>query len=71
MVYLCQKEMAFTICFLALRYTTGGFHANSFPDCFAGSVVTVVLSLEVFEPLLANYKMWNYIQWRSIRLMLL
>ena len=71
MVYLCQKEMAFTICFLALCYTTEGFHANSFPDCFAGSVVTVVLSLEVFAPLLANYKMWNYIQWRSIRLMLL
>lgn len=45
----------FTVCFLALRQTTGGFHANSFLGCFAGSAVTVVLSLEVFVPLLAKH----------------
>lgn len=45
----------FTLCFLVLRQTTGGFHAKSFPGCFAGSVVTVVLCLEVFVPLLAKH----------------
>ncbi len=45
----------FTLCFLALRQTTGGFHAKSFPGCFVGSVVTVVLCLEVFVPLLAKH----------------
>lgn len=49
------EAAVFTLCFLALRQTTGGFHAKSFPGCFAGSVVTVVLCLEVFVPLLAKH----------------
>ena len=49
------EAAVFTLCFLGLRQTTGGFHAKSFPGCFAGSVVTVVLCLEVFVPLLAEH----------------
>ena len=50
------EGVAFTVCFLMLRQTTGGFHAKSFPGCFIGSIATVVLTLEVFVPLLAKYK---------------
>lgn len=50
------EGVMFTVCFLMLRQTTGGFHAKSFLGCFIGSVATVVLTLEVFEPLLMKYK---------------
>lgn len=49
------EGVVFTVCFLMLRQTTGGFHAKSFPGCFIGSIATVVLTLEVFVPLLAKY----------------
>lgn len=51
---LCEGVI-FTVCFLMLRQTTGGFHAKSFSGCFIGSIVTVLLTLEVFMPLLAKY----------------
>jgi accessory gene regulator B len=50
------EGVLFTVCFLMLRQATGGFHAKSFPGCFIGSIATVVLTLEVFLPLLAKYK---------------
>lgn len=50
------EGVAFTVCFLMLRQTTGGFHAKSFPGCFIGSIATVVLTLEIFVPLLTKYK---------------
>lgn len=49
------EGMVFIVCFLALRQTTGGFHAETFLGCLAGSVTTVVLVLEVFVPLLAKH----------------
>lgn len=49
------EGVVFTVCFLMLRQTTGGFHARSFLGCFIGSIATVVLTLEVFMPLLAKY----------------
>lgn len=49
------EGVIFTVFFLMLRQTTGGFHAKSFPGCFIGSIATVVLTLEVFVPLLAGY----------------
>lgn len=49
------EGVVFTVCFLILRQTTGGFHAKSFLGCFIGSIVSVVLVLEVFVPLLAKY----------------
>ena len=49
------EGVVFTVCFLILRQTTGGFHAKSFLGCFIGSIVSVVLALEVFVPLLAKY----------------
>ena len=49
------EGVLFTVCFLMLRQATGGFHAK-FPGCFIGSIATVVLTLEVFLPLLAKYK---------------
>lgn len=49
------EGVAFTVCFLMLRQTTGGFHAKSFLGCFIGSIAMVVLTLEVFAPLLTKY----------------
>lgn len=49
------EGVTFTVCFLMLRQTTGGFHAKSFSGCFIGSIATVILTLEVFVPLLAKY----------------
>lgn len=49
------EGVAFTICFLMLRQTTGGFHAKSFLGCFISSIATIVLTLEVLVPLLAKY----------------
>lgn len=49
------EGVVFTVCFLMLRQTTGGFHAKSFPGCFIGSVAAVVLTFEVFVPLLAKH----------------
>ena len=49
------EGVTFTACFLMLRQTTGGFHAKSFSGCFIGSIATVILTLEVFVPLLAKY----------------
>lgn len=49
------EGVIFTVCFLMLRQTTGGFHAKSFLGCFIGSIAMVVLTLEFFVPLLAKY----------------
>lgn len=45
------EGMVFIACFLALRQTTGGFHAETFLGCLIGSVITVVLVLEVLAKL--------------------
>lgn len=49
------EGVVFTVCFLILRQTTGGFHANTFLGCFIGSITTVVLTLEVLASLLAKH----------------
>ena len=45
------EGMVFVVCFLMLRQTTGGFHANTFLGCIIGSIITVVLVLEVLASL--------------------
>lgn len=45
------EGMVFIVCFLMLRQTTGGFHADTFPGCVIGSIATVALVLEIFAPL--------------------
>lgn len=45
------EGMVFVVCFLMLRQTTGGFHANTFLGCIMGSIITVVLVLEVLASL--------------------
>lgn len=46
-----MEGMVFIVCFLLLRQATGGFHANTFLGCLIGSIVTVLLVLEVFVAL--------------------
>lgn len=50
-----MEGMVFVVCFLMLRQTTGGFHANTFLGCLIGSISTVVLVLEVLATLLAKH----------------
>ena len=49
------EGMVFIVCFLLLRQTTGGFHANTFLGCLIGSIVTVLFVLEVFALLLEQH----------------
>lgn len=49
------EGMVFIGCFLMLRQTTGGFHANKFSGCLIGSIITFVLVLEVLASLTEEY----------------
>ena len=39
----------FTVSFMAVRQTTGGFHAKSFLGCLTGSVLTLLMALEMVK----------------------
>ena len=47
----------FTVSFMAVRQTTGGFHAKSFLGCLTGSVLTLLMALEIIAPLIEKYEM--------------
>lgn len=49
------EGMVFVVCFLMLRQTTGGFHANTFLSCLVGSITTVVLALEILPSLVVEH----------------
>lgn len=45
------QGMLFAVMFVALRQTTGGFHAESFLGCLLGSVLTLLLVVKIVVPL--------------------
>lgn len=46
------QGIIYTISFVLLRQTTGGYHAKNFKGCLIGTVTLFLLSLNVFVPLL-------------------
>ena len=51
------EGIIFTVSFMAVRQTTGGFHAKSFLGCLTGSVLTLLMALEIIAPLIEKYEM--------------
>ena len=43
------EGIIFTVSFMAVRQTTGGFHAKSFLGCLTGSVLTLLMALEIYN----------------------
>lgn len=41
------EGIVFAVCFVLLRQTTGGFHAETFPGCLAGSALSFYFAVEI------------------------
>lgn len=55
---LCDKfvsGMIYSLSFMLLRQTTGGFHAKSYAGCLIGTTLLFVISIEVFAPFLGKH----------------
>lgn len=55
---ICGKfvfGMIYSISFMLLRQTTGGFHAKSYAGCLMGTTALFIISIEVVAPFLAKH----------------
>lgn len=55
---ICGKVvsgMIYSLSFLLLRQTTGGYHAKSYAGCLIGTALLFFMSIEIFAPFLGKH----------------